>query len=74
MLECVLPLILNLSPFPLNVDDMSVFWSATRTCEKRYKKCLTEFRKTDILDYKAICGEVSGKKTEIKKATKKIEL
>jgi len=58
-LICAATILINLSGFPWNKNDMNVMKATKISCEKEYKECLKKFIKKGERNYNAICG---GKK------------
>ena len=63
-MECLLPLVLNLSTEKWNDMDDEALSAAKVRCEQIYKEapCLKQFTKTEPNVYRAICGERPNRK------------
>lgn len=55
LLTYLLPVIINLTDYPIEKIDLVARKGAERTCKQMYKGCLDKFYKTDVRSYRAIC-------------------
>jgi hypothetical protein len=58
MMNCLIPLIINLTAYPIDKTDMMLVEQAKVVCKERYNSCLHKFIKKEQYTYHAICKKM----------------